>query len=76
MTNTICFYRGEGGSIFLLGVIIPHVRCSRTASPPVRMSACMSISHNDHKNNIHVYPVTVMTHAIALKGGQSGQRTV
>ena len=39
--------------------------------PPVRMSPCTYIIHNNHKNNTG-YSVGVMTHVIALKGGQSG----
>ena len=46
-------------------------RCTRTESPPVRMSACLLIAHKDHNNTIQVYSVIVMTHAMALEAGQS-----
>ena len=36
-------------------------RCATTESPPDRMSTCMNIAHKDHKNTIHVFPVTIMT---------------
>ena len=36
---------------------------------------CTLIGHKDHNNNIKVYSVTVMAHAIALEPGQSSQRT-
>ena len=31
------------------------------------MSPCMLITHNDHNNNMQVYSVPVMTHAVALE---------
>ena len=48
-------------------------RCTRTESPPVRMSLCMLISHKDNNNTMHAYSMTVVTHVIALEAGQSSQ---
>ena len=37
------------------------------------MTPCMLIPHEDNKNTMQVYLVTVMTHVIALQAGQSNQ---
>ena len=54
-----------------------HMRsmCTRTESPPVRMSPGMLIAREEHKNTMLVYVVTVMTEVIALDARQSSQGT-
>ena len=38
-----------------------------TDSPPVRMSPCMLLAHRGHNDNIYVYSVIVMTHALQAR---------
>ena len=41
----------------------------------LEMPTCTYIAHRDHKNTIRMYFVTVETHVIAMKAGQSSQGT-
>ena len=49
-------------TVFTLGI-----QDTGTENPPVRMSSCMWIAHNNHKTTIQVHCVNVMTYPISLR---------
>ena len=51
--------------------LLNDCRCTRTESPPVRMSLCMLMAHKGHDNTMHVYSVIILIHFIVLEAVKS-----